>query len=128
MSLPNPSDAELEILQVLWDIQPATVREVHEVLARTKEVGYTTTLKQMQRMHENKGLLIRVEDGKSHLYSSALPERSIRGNVLSRLADSAFKGSAMSLAMHALGQSQPSEEDLEALEKWLEAKRNEQFS
>ncbi len=128
MSIPHPSDAELEILQILWEIQPATVREVHEVLSRSKEVGYTTTLKQMQRMHEKKGLLTRKVQGKTHLYASALPESSVRGNVLNRLAESAFKGSAMSLAMHALGQSQPSEEDLEALEQWLESKRNEQSS
>lgn len=128
MSIPHPSDAELEILQILWDIQPATVREVHEVLATRKEVGYTTTLKQMQRMYEKKGLLTRNTTGKHHTFSSTLPESRVRGTVLSRLAASAFKGSAMSLAMHALGQSEPSREDLDALEQWLEAKRNQSTS
>lgn len=76
-------------------------------------------------MHEKKGLLTRDTEGKLHTYSSALPESSVRGSVLNRLADSAFKGSAMSLAMHALGQSEPSSEDLDALEQWLQAKRNQ---
>lgn len=128
MSIPHPSDAELEILQILWEVQPATVREVHQVLSTRKEVGYTTTLKQMQRMHEKKGLLIRNTEGKQHTYSSALPESRVRGSVLSKLAESAFKGSAMSLAMHALGQSEPSSEDLDALEQWLLTKRNQSDS
>lgn len=125
MALPHPSEAELEILQVLWEIQPATVREVHQVLDQKKSVGYTTTLKQVQRMLD-KGLVSRTSQGKTHLYSATLEGGEVRGTVLSRLAETAFKGSAMSLAMHALGQSEPSEDDLEALEQWLESKRKEQ--
>lgn len=124
MSLPHPSEAELEILQVLWEIQPATVREVHQILAQTKDVGYTTTLKQIQRMLD-KQLVSRNSEGKTHMYSATLQGGEVRGTVLSRLAETAFKGSAMSLAMHALGQSKPSEDDLEALEQWLDAKRKE---
>lgn len=127
MSLPHPSEAELEILQVLWDIQPASVRQVHEQLSQSKEVGYTTTLKQMQRMLD-KGLLRRSGSGKQHQYEAATPDQQVRQSVLSRLAETAFKGSAMSLAMHALGQSKPSEEELAALEQWLEEKRNQTSS
>jgi len=127
MSLPHPSEAELEILQVLWEIQPATVREVHQILDQKKSVGYTTTLKQVQRMLD-KGLVSRTSQGKTHLYSATLEGGEVRGTVLSRLAETAFKGSAMSLAMHALGQSKPSEGDLEALEQWLESKRKESNS
>ncbi|MDP5169747.1 MAG: BlaI/MecI/CopY family transcriptional regulator [Bacteroidia bacterium] len=124
MSILYPSDAELEILQILWEAQPLTVRQVHEQLALTKDVGYTTTLKQMQRMLD-KELLSRTEEGKTHLYTTPVQRGNIRKSLLSRLAETAFKGSAMSLAMQALGDSDPSEQELEALERWLEEKRKQ---
>ena len=74
----TPSDAELEILQVLWEKEPISVRGIHEVLANKKEVGYTTTLKQVQRLYE-KGALDRVAQGKSHLYTANYKEKNIKG-------------------------------------------------
>lgn len=121
----TPSDAELEILQVLWDCEPASVRTVHERLSIDKEVGYTTTLKQMQRMLE-KGLLKRTEDGKTHLYTAIIKAPEMRQSLFSRLLNGVFNGSAHELLMHALGQSKPKPEEIEALEKLITEKKNQQ--
>lgn len=118
-SIYEPSDAELEILQVLWANEPATVRTVHEILEKKREVGYTTILKQMQRMYE-KGMVERSKDGKQHLYTAVPREKEIQKTLLDDLVDRAFKGSAMDLVMHALGRDKTSPEELEALKKWLE--------
>ncbi len=121
----QPSEAELEILQVLWKKEPATVRTVHEALAGEKEVGYTTTLKQMQRMLD-KGVLRRTEKGRTHYYVTAVKEPAIRQSLFKRLLNTAFRGSAVDLAMQALGQSQPDADELEALEKLIQQKKKEQ--
>ena len=118
-SIYEPSDAELEILQVLWTNEPATVRTVYEILEKKREVGYTTILKQMQRMYE-KGMVKRIREGKLHLYTAVPRETEIQKTLLDDLVDKAFKGSAMDLVMHALGRGQTSPEELEALKKWLE--------
>ncbi len=118
----QPSEAELEILQILWEIEPATVRMVHETLSRKKQVGYTTTLKQMQRMLD-KRLLTREEQGKTHLYTAIARPDEIRKNLFDRLVDTAFEGSAMKLVMHALGGSETSEEEIEQLMNWLEQQK-----
>ena len=73
----KPSEAELEILQILWEHQPTTVKVVHEILSKKKEVGYTTVLKQMQRMYEDKQMLKRTKEGKTHLYEAVAKERGI---------------------------------------------------
>lgn len=114
----TPSDAELEILQVLWEKEPISVRGIHEDLAKKKEVGYTTTLKQVQRLFE-KGILGRVANGKSHLYTSHYKEKDVKAGLLDKLKDAAFKGSAMDLVMHALGESEPTMDDLDLLEQFL---------
>ena len=114
----TPSDAELEILQVLWEKEPISVRGIHEILAHKKEVGYTTTLKQIQRLYE-KGVLDRIAQGKSHLYTAKFKEKDIKGSLVDKLKDVAFKGSAMDLVMHALGDSEPSMDDLDMLEEFL---------
>lgn len=115
----EPSDAELEILQVLWEHEPATVRTVFEILEKKRDVGYTTILKQMQRMYE-KGMVKRDKDGKGHVYTAVPREEEIKKTLLDDLVDKAFKGSAMDLVMHALGRADTSPEELEALKKWLE--------
>ncbi len=120
----SPSDAELEILQVLWQIQPATVREVHDRIAAQREVGYTTTQKQMQRMVE-KGFLAQHKTGRSHTFTALLREKQVKGSLFRRMVDTVFKGSSMELVLHALGDSDPSEEELEALEQWLQAKKQD---
>lgn len=122
MASKTPSDEQLKILQVLWEHQPATVRFVHEQLSQEKEVRYTTTLKQMQRMTED-GLIKRKKLGKSHEYMALLGESQVKKSLVNRLKDTVFKGSAMEMIMHALGQEKPSQEELEDLKKWLDDKK-----
>ena len=119
----QPTEAELEILQILWKHQPSTVRFIHEMLSKKKEVGYTTVLKQMQRMHDDKGMLTRSKEGKTHLYKAVPKEGDIKQGMFSKLVDSVFDGSPMDLVMHALGKSETSKEELEELQKWLDQQR-----
>jgi len=120
----NPSEAELEILQILWKIQPTTVRKIHEILSKKKDVGYTTILKQMQRMyHKDKGMLTRVKEGKTHLYTAIPKESKIKQGMLSKFVDAVFEGSQMDLVMHALGKSKTSKKELEELQKWLDEQK-----
>ena len=121
-NLPQPSEAELEILQVLWKDQPTSVREIHEQLSKTKDVGYTTILKQMQRMFE-KEIVTRTKEGKTHLYSAVLKEKNIQKGMLNKLVNTAFKGSKMDLVMQALGNSKVTPEEIEALQQWLEKQK-----
>jgi predicted transcriptional regulator len=119
----TPSEAELEILNVLWKKGQATVREVHEQLSQIKAVGYTTTLKQMQRMLE-KEMIRREDSGKTHLYSAVAEEAVVKNTLLDRLMNSAFGGSAMKMVMHALGQSEATPEEIEKLESFLKDQKN----
>src|SRR5580704_4339588 len=97
-SVPLPTDAELDILAVLWRNGPSTVREVHDALG--KESGYTTTLKQMQLMTE-KGLLLRSERFRSHVYEAGVPKEQTQTQIAGDLLKRAFHGSAASLVMGA---------------------------
>ena len=117
-SLPFPSDAEVDILAVLWRLGPATVREVHEALA--KDCGYTTTLKQMQLMAE-KGLLIRSERFRSHVYEAGVPKEQTQKQLAGDLLKRAFEGSAKSLVMGALAAQSTSSEELTEIRKMLDA-------
>lgn len=109
--IPRPTEAELEILSVLWRSGPSTVRAVNEILNDRKEVGYTTTLKFMQIMLE-KGLLDRVEHGRLHIYRPMVKEEDIQEKLVDRLLETAFGGSAKKLVMHALGNHEASAEEL----------------
>lgn len=115
----KPSEAELDILQILWKHQPATVRTIHELLSKKKDVGYTTILKQMQRMYEDKKMLRRYKEGKTHLYEALVEQKEIKQGMFSKLVETVFDGSPMDLVMHALGKSKTSKEELETLQKWL---------
>src|ERR1022692_527122 len=95
-ALPLPSAAEIDILAVLWRLGPATVREVHEALG--KDIGYTTTLKQMQLMME-KGLLVRSERFRSHVYESGIPKDQMQQRIAGDLLRRVFEGSAKELVM-----------------------------
>ncbi|GAB4247395.1 MAG: BlaI/MecI/CopY family transcriptional regulator [Saprospiraceae bacterium] len=115
----KPTEAELEILQVLWEHGPSTVRFVNEFLNSKREVGYTTTLKVMQIMHE-KGLLKRNTDSRTHIYE-AIPEReAIQRNLLDNFVDNVFSGSAMQLVVQALGSHKPSAEELGKIKSLIE--------
>src|SRR6266568_122139 len=116
-ALPFPTAAEVDILAVLWRLGPATVREVHEALA--KDSGYTTTLKQMQLMME-KGLLVRTERFRSHVYEPAVAREQTQKQIAADLLKRAFEGSARNLVMGALSAQPASTEDLAAIRKMLE--------
>jgi BlaI family transcriptional regulator, penicillinase repressor len=115
---PKPTDAELDILQVLWDLGPATVREVHEVLQRSKHSQYTTTLKLMQIMAE-KGLLDRDESARAHVYRPRQEREQVQTQVAKYLLDRLFGGSAQSLLLGALSAKRASPEELAALRRML---------
>ena len=119
MMTPVPTDAELDILQVLWEKSPETVRFVNDELnkrrnADDKEVGYTTTLKIMQLMLD-KGLLTRDIVERSHIYKPAVSQEVTQNQVLREVVDTAFGGSASSLVMRALGSGSTKPEDLEKI-------------
>jgi predicted transcriptional regulator len=117
--LPRPTDAELEILTVLWARGPTTVREVHETLQLRKPAQYTTVLKLMQIMAE-KGLVRRNEEQRAHVYEAARPrewtQRQLAGDLLQR----AFGGSAKGLMMGALSAKRASKEELKELRRLLD--------
>ncbi|QHT68463.1 BlaI/MecI/CopY family transcriptional regulator [Rhodocytophaga rosea] len=115
----KPTDAELEILQVLWQYGPCTVRFVNEQLSQTKEVGYTTTLKIMQIMHE-KGLVKRNDESRTHVYEANVSEETTQKHMLGKFLDMAFRGSASKLVMQALGNHKASKEELNQIRKLLD--------
>ena len=115
----TPTTAELEILSVLWENEPRSVKEIHEELSKIKNVGYTTTLKIMQNMTA-KGMLNRKLDGKSHLYFTNVPKTDTQQNLVNRLVDSAFGGSASSLVMQLLGNKKTSEKELNEIKRIIE--------
>jgi predicted transcriptional regulator len=115
-NLPLPSAAEVDILAVLWRMGPATVREVHEALG--KDIGYTTTLKQMQLMHE-KGLLVRSERFRSHVYEPGVPKEQTQAQIAGDLLERVFESSAKSLVMGALAAQPASRQELAGIRKML---------
>src|SRR5687768_9675242 len=116
----KPTESELEILQILWTKGLATVREVHEDLAKHKDVGYTTTLKLMQIMHE-KNLVKRDESMRTHVYQAAVNKEKTQKHLLSKMIDSLFGGSSTQLVLQALGSgdAKASEEELEKIQTLL---------
>ncbi|HMX40165.1 MAG TPA: BlaI/MecI/CopY family transcriptional regulator, partial [Saprospiraceae bacterium] len=110
----RPTDAELEILHLLWELGPSTVRTVNDRLNERRGLGYTTTLKMMQIMHE-KGLVQRTEDGRTHLYSASVSEADTQSHLLQQFVDNAFRGSASKLVLQALGNHQASAEELDEI-------------
>ena len=115
----KPTDAELEILQVIWLHGPVSVRCVNDELNREKQVGYTTTLKLMQIMME-KGLLKRSEKGRKHIYNVVLKEKEAKSLLLDKFVKTAFGGSAMDLVMQALGNHQTTPDELEELKALID--------
>ncbi len=114
----KPTESELEILQVLWSKGLATVREVHEELSKTKEAGYTTTLKLMQIMNE-KGLVKRDDSMRTHVYQSAVNKEKTQKHLLNKVIDALFGGSSTQLVIQALGEHKASQEELEKIQQLL---------
>lgn len=124
----KPTESELEILQLLWELGPSTVRTVNDRLndpqnpprggrraaGEVREVGYTTTLKLLQIMYE-KGLVRRTEDGRTHIYTAVVSEQDTQSLLLQQFVDSAFRGSAMKMVMQALGNHDASQSELEEI-------------
>ena len=116
---PLPTDSELEILRVLWDRGPSTVRQVFEKLQRTKPVGYTTVLKLMQIMAE-KGLVRRNEEQRTHVYEARLPQESTQRQLVGDLLDRAFGGSAMQMVMQALSTKRATSAEIDQIRRMLD--------
>lgn len=123
--LSKPTESELEILQVLWQSGPSTVRFVHERLSEQseREVGYTTTLKLMQIMVD-KGLATRNTDNRVHIYEAAVSESATQQQLLDKFVESAFRGSAVKMVMQALGHHQASAKELEEIKALIESLEN----
>ncbi|WP_296948825.1 BlaI/MecI/CopY family transcriptional regulator [uncultured Massilia sp.] len=118
-SLPKPTAAELDLLQVLWPLGAATARQVHDAMVKARpDVTYATVLRLMQIMH-GKGLLIRDESERSHVYAPAQAQESLQTNLLKDLMQRAFSGSAKDLVLAALktGISRKDREEIERLLK-----------
>lgn len=115
----KPTESELEILQVLWSRETASVREVHEELAKSKDVGYTTTLKLMQIMHE-KGIVKRDDSFKTHIYQAAVSKEKTQKHLLGKMINTLFGGSPTELIIQALGNHKASPQELEEIQHLLD--------
>ena len=117
----RPTDAELEILRVLWDRGPSTVREIHDILNQTKPTGYTTVLKFMQIMAE-KTLVRRteVQVQRAHVYEAALPREQTQQQIVGDLVSRAFAGSAAELVMRALSTKRTTPQELAKIRELLD--------
>ena len=120
----RPTESELEILQVLWNEQSATVRTVHEELLKTKDAGYTTTLKLMQIMNE-KGLVRRDDSVKTHIYQPAVSKEKTQKHLLGKMINTLFGGSATELVIQALGNHKANDIELEEIQKLLTEMKNQ---
>ncbi len=121
----KPTESELEILNILWSKGACTVRDVHEVLEQNKDAGYTTTLKLMQIMHD-KNLLTRDASARSHVYSANVSQEKTQGQLVKKLIDNVFNGSAAQLVMQALGNHKTDKKELEAIKIYLKEMENKQ--
>ena len=116
---PRPTQAELEILAILWRLGPSSVRDVHDELRDLRDTGYTTILKLLQIMTE-KGLVARDESQRSHIYSARVPQRETQRQLLDDLTERAFSGSASALVMQALSGRKATRAELDAIRRLLD--------
>lgn len=122
---PHPTEKELAILQVLWRLGPATVREVNAEISRQQKTGYTTTLKLMQIMTD-KGLLARDESGFKHVYRPAVSEEKTEKQIVGDLLEKVFAGSAQRLVMRALSAKGVSADELKKIREMLDELNHEE--
>jgi BlaI family transcriptional regulator, penicillinase repressor len=115
---PKPTTAELEILDILWEMRRATVGDIHKAISERRPTAYTTVLKQMQIMLE-KGLVQRNEKDKAHIYRPAQSQRQTQTKMVSDLLDRAFRGSALKLVQHVLETKPTSTEELAEIRKLI---------
>ncbi|MBA2249185.1 MAG: BlaI/MecI/CopY family transcriptional regulator [Chitinophagaceae bacterium] len=119
MKILKPTESELEILQILWNKGTATVREVHEELSKTKDSGYTTSLKLLQIMFE-KGLVTRDDSNKTHIYEAAVSRQKTQKQFLDKMINTLFAGSSAQLVLQALGNQKASRDELNEIQKYLD--------
>lgn len=120
MKTKDPSPTETEILHSLWSRSKATVRDVHDDISATRPVGYTTILKQMQRM-ENNGLIRKTDDAKrAHVYTAVVGAKKVRSKLIDNLVKNAFGGRPNQMILHALGQKKLSAEDIASIRGLLD--------
>ena len=113
------TEAELEILQVLWQHEGTTVKQVHEELTQDREARYTTTLKQMQVMFE-KGLLSRDDSRRQHIYYPEVDRKKVQRKFMDKMMNTLFSGSASEMVLNALGSYKTSPEELDAIKKMID--------
>ncbi|HMP30126.1 MAG TPA: BlaI/MecI/CopY family transcriptional regulator [Saprospiraceae bacterium] len=114
----HPTDSELEVLNILWTNGPSSVRYVNEHLNQKRDVGYTTTLKIMQIMHE-KGLLTRDVSSKTHIYKASIKESYTKQNLLRSFVQNTFNGSMKAMVVEALGEGTSSKEELDEIKELI---------
>ncbi len=115
----NPTPSELEILHILWTRGPSTVREIHDELSKTKDVGYTSALKFLQIM-TTKGLVTRSEDQRAHVYTATDPAETTKQQLATDVLQRVFRGSASQLMQHALQGRRSSKKEIEEIRALLD--------
>ncbi len=123
-TIPRPTESELKLLRILWGKEPATVRDIYDALNLDRPSGYTTVLKMLQIM-TGKGLVVRDEANRAHLYRSALTQDEMQSKILRDLSLRLFSGSAAQLALHALAMEPASAGELEEIRALIEKKGKE---
>src|SRR5580704_1770554 len=122
-SIPRPTETELELLRILWETEPATVREIYDRFNEDRPSGYTTILKLLQIMTA-KGLVVRDEASRAHVYRAAISQDAMQSKILKDLSMRLFSGSAAQLALHALAMEPANQNDLDEIRTLIERKRS----
>jgi predicted transcriptional regulator len=115
----NPTPSELEILHILWNRGPSTVREIHDELSKAKDVGYTSALKFLQIM-TTKGLVTRTEDQRAHVYTASDPAETTKQQLATDVLQRVFRGSASQLMQHALQGRRSSKKEIDEIRRLLD--------
>lgn len=115
----KPTESEIEVLAIIWQQGSLTVRQIHDQIKMSRDIGYTTTLKIMQIMFE-KGLLERSKHGKTHLYDAVESPNEIQDGLVNKMVKTVFHGSTKDLIMQALGSSKTSQTELEEIREYLD--------
>lgn len=122
-SVPRPTETELELLRILWETEPATVREIYDRFNEDRPSGYTTVLKLLQIM-TMKGLVVRDEANRAHVYRAAISQDAMQSKILKDLSMRLFSGSAAQLALHALAMEPANQNELEEIRVLIDRRRN----
>ena len=115
----KPTDSELEVLALIWQQGELTVRQIHDQIRKSRDIGYTTTLKIMQIMFE-KGMLTRSRQGKTHIYNAVEAQQKTQDGLVNKMVKTEFHGSAKDLVMQALGSTNTSKAELEEIRAYLD--------